>query len=1338
MVCLFVCLPEFVFQKFVFAAGKQCLSFMCAWLSCSLTPNNVPHDIVIPANVPVGLRVPTDTLRKRAWPKLVGLHRFYHLPRAANTGTTTANSPKNSVRRNSTPHKRPRPISQVVQTVQERTSPSPVQANTKRTKHLTTPVTSNTDHDKHMYQLDRYLDGDELFANGLVPPSTTSVPNHDPRDYYNLIPQMEIDASLVVAADQAAEEAAAAAQQKLLRREDSGSLDDSDVEVSPTNNSEDSATVEPPPTPRAGSSYKPTSLKSKQNAPKLPSFGVSSPSSAPPKASPKPPSAASPTVLVECKDAVQIHRDVVRCTWHLLTGTQRSRRLQYKHKDRRKVGSLLHRKQFRLANLLNWTLFQSSYTQQQQQQILGGGGGGGGMQPLAEDVGSGDEEYLLRYYQGFHDVACIFMATLGDGNQSSIATASPSKEQKTGTDDEMDSCAKVDEQDWEKIHPDEILRDLQEHAMALGLDLPSRVLLQLSYSHFRDNLRSTFIQLQTALRIVLFPLLHALDPNGVHAHLVDCDMEPFFCLSWVITWFAHDVRDTELVKRLFDVFIVSHPLFPIYLSIAMLLHPVNRSMILTTDCDFAAVHHCLTMLPRNSCRVGWKKRKQVDGDDEDVGYVSDDGEPQSPEKRTQRRESGQGDSVSRQSGCETDDDGTLSTDLDVSLISDGWGSSIPLFERQQQRRGDADDDDSNDDGHSSSMLSGSLLSASPSSVGRIGMIPDNERVPFQELIDSAIKYMRRYPPRCLVPLARAYYKTDKAKANSKDHGNMSYYENGPRERMVMQPPMTDEMWNAVVNTITILHPTPPIWSITPFTKADWVLKQRARARMGLSSTSRKDRRNIAKQRAAAPKDAFGANLEEEDDGAPMPLVDYDFIRKNCGSRAVIACGFGTGEEDERKRRRRQRVVLAATSVLIVGLVAISVGCIVNSYSNNTATTKSTSSASTSSAQSGSATGQRSGSDTTSSTRAICIDNDSCGQLETANMFETDGNKCVDPIVSPSFSSAMTSSTVDTGYGCAADSNDGVMGDSVPDTTVTAEISAQETSGSVSVFKPMTNMLGHVTLRMHRLLPEMRILWKTTLSQPLRHMRVPGFLEEGSLLETFKPLTNALVQMRLKIHRVFHEMRMHRKANLIEPLTQMRLPGLLGDGSRKETFKPLITVLEHGKPRMHRFLHDLRMQWDTKLFQPLRQTRLPGFLKEEFVEEMSLGHFYNVPTVLGYARELATGAHEEVRRYLDTVGINVALSSSISISDDECRDDMDSKEVVESKDDEESKESSHEMEDHSAPTKSHGRELGIKQVVRSAAIAMDSLKTNVAEWRERARERHRAEQVAGNEAHVPLY
>jgi hypothetical protein len=114
-----------------------------------------------------------------------------------------------------------------------------------------------------------------------------------------------------------------------------------------------------------------------------------------------------------------------------------------------------------------------------------------------------------------------------------------------------------------------------------------------------------------------------LDQTVHDDHLKDCDMEPFFCLSWVLTWFAHDVRDTKVVKRLFDAFLVSHPLFPVYVSLAMMLHPMNRNLLLTTDCDFATLHQCLAMLPRNLCRVGFKQRWDGEGfeDDEMSGLM---------------------------------------------------------------------------------------------------------------------------------------------------------------------------------------------------------------------------------------------------------------------------------------------------------------------------------------------------------------------------------------------------------------------------------------------------------------------------------------------------------------------------------------------------------------------------------------------------------------------------------------------------------------------------------------------------------------------------------------------
>ena len=193
-------------------------------------------------------------------------------------------------------------------------------------------------------------------------------------------------------------------------------------------------------------------------------------------------------------------------------------------------------------------------------------------------------------------------------------------------------------------------------------------------------------------------------------------MEPFFCLSWIITWFSHDVRDTNLVKRLFDAFLVSHPMLVVYVSIAMMIHPVNRKIILETDCDFAALHHTLSMLPRHSSTVGWKKARQG-------GYISAD---------------------IVESDEEEEDDG-------ASGDKEQWDDSV------------AASDDAYGQSHATATTTGTTPTPSVNSSANGALVigdkhgtvqgDDQERVPFQILIDTALGYMQHYPPTCLMELA---------------------------------------------------------------------------------------------------------------------------------------------------------------------------------------------------------------------------------------------------------------------------------------------------------------------------------------------------------------------------------------------------------------------------------------------------------------------------------------------------------------------------------------------------------------------------------------------------------
>jgi len=288
--------------------------------------------------------------------------------------------------------------------------------------------------------------------------------------------------------------------------------------------------------------------------------------------------------------------------------------MKNKHVNKR-ITQLLKKKQRRLGDFLNLVLVWSYHQEEEEDCGEEYGGDDDEVENIEEDDDSkiatrssttseNEEEshnQLLRYYQGFHDVASIILSTLGGASTTNTTTIIPTITTH------------------HHHHQHAPTSPTAAAASSMGLALACRVLLRLSRSHFRDALRSDFANLQSALKLVVMPLLGVFDAQ-LHSHLNDCEMEPYFCLSWVITWFAHDVRDTAVVKRLYDFFIVSHPLMSVYMTVAMMIHPLNRIEVLGADCDFACVHHALADLPKNSSNVGWK---YLPGENSDsTGYVT--------------------------------------------------------------------------------------------------------------------------------------------------------------------------------------------------------------------------------------------------------------------------------------------------------------------------------------------------------------------------------------------------------------------------------------------------------------------------------------------------------------------------------------------------------------------------------------------------------------------------------------------------------------------------------------------------------------------------------------------
>ncbi|KAJ3157677.1 hypothetical protein HDU89_000053 [Geranomyces variabilis] len=145
----------------------------------------------------------------------------------------------------------------------------------------------------------------------------------------------------------------------------------------------------------------------------------------------------------------------------------------------------------------------------------------------------------LRYYQGYHDVATVLLLVL----KPSLAA----------------SC-----------------------------------LESLSLYYLRDFMTPT---LQSALNQIhlLFPLLSLASPH-VHKFLSEVDgFLPYFCLSWVITWYSHNLHDQARVARLFDFLLASNPLMPVYVAAAVVL--ARKTPLLAQDQEYSTIHHFLSQFP---------------------------------------------------------------------------------------------------------------------------------------------------------------------------------------------------------------------------------------------------------------------------------------------------------------------------------------------------------------------------------------------------------------------------------------------------------------------------------------------------------------------------------------------------------------------------------------------------------------------------------------------------------------------------------------------------------------------------------------------------------------------
>ncbi|XP_029299646.1 TBC1 domain family member 20 isoform X1 [Cottoperca gobio] len=131
--------------------------------------------------------------------------------------------------------------------------------------------------------------------------------------------------------------------------------------------------------------------------------------------------------------------------------------------------------------------------------------------------------------------------------------------------------------------------------LVVGERMALAMLDTLSNHHLRDFMDPTMDSTKHILNY-LMPILEQVDEE-LHDFMIRAEVGTIFALSWLITWYGHVLSDFKHTMRLYDFFLASHPLMPIYLAATIVLH--REKEVKKTECDMAMVHHLLSRIPQD-------------------------------------------------------------------------------------------------------------------------------------------------------------------------------------------------------------------------------------------------------------------------------------------------------------------------------------------------------------------------------------------------------------------------------------------------------------------------------------------------------------------------------------------------------------------------------------------------------------------------------------------------------------------------------------------------------------------------------------------------------------------
>lgn len=129
--------------------------------------------------------------------------------------------------------------------------------------------------------------------------------------------------------------------------------------------------------------------------------------------------------------------------------------------------------------------------------------------------------------------------------------------------------------------------------LVLGEELTVAVMEKLSMNHLRNFMDHNMDKTKHILNY-LYPIIGKCKPS-LKAYMEKAEVGTIFSLSWLITWFGHVLADLQQIIRLYDYFIASHPLMPIYLAAAVVLY--REKDVMATECEMCYIHSLLSKIP---------------------------------------------------------------------------------------------------------------------------------------------------------------------------------------------------------------------------------------------------------------------------------------------------------------------------------------------------------------------------------------------------------------------------------------------------------------------------------------------------------------------------------------------------------------------------------------------------------------------------------------------------------------------------------------------------------------------------------------------------------------------